>query len=254
MKLLSLLDTSSNHLTLHLTHITSLNTPVLTYEVEQNLTHVTSLETPCTTCYHPPSSRSLATTVGILPACFALTSVWAFLLLTSIAYAEAGSTVLRQIQLSHHDASDDFGVVSLTTYAFGGKVSAACSLAFLTQMLAVVTAQIVKAGEIVLLKLPLPPFVACALPSAAAAILTFGAKPRSVERVNTWLSLLLLLGFAGLVGATLVSGSISKSLLASNWGMLLPGKAGGSAWAVPVFLNMLCFGQASSPTLAPRSS
>lgn len=192
--------------------------------------------------------------MGILPACFALTSVWAFLLLTSIAYAEAGSTVLRQIQLSHHDASDDFGVVSLTTYAFGGKVSAACSLAFLTQMLAVVTAQIVKAGEIVLLKLPLPPFVACALPSAAAAILTFGAKPRSVERVNTWLSLLLLLGFAGLVGATLVSGSISRSLLASNWGMLLPGKAGGSAWAVPVFLNMLCFGQASSPTLAPRSS
>ncbi|KAL1514646.1 hypothetical protein AB1Y20_003738 [Prymnesium parvum] len=187
----------------------------------------------------------VTTPMGFLPALVALTCVWGFLLLTAIAYAEAGSSVLRQIHSeSSGGRSTVFGVVSLTRRAFGGKISGACSVAFLTQMLAVVTAQVVKAGEMLALKLPLSPFLACAIPSAAAGIFAFSAPHRTVERANTWLSLALLVGFAALVAAAVGSGPVSSSLMTAKWGMLLPAKGVGSTWAVPVFLNMLCFGQA----------
>eukprot|EP00966_Prymnesium_polylepis_P129587 2996773-Prymnesium_polylepis.1 len=176
--------------------------------------------------------------MGFLPAAVALTGVWSFLVLTAITYAEAGSSVLRQMQSENAgDDPDGFSVVSLTRRTFGDRVSAMCSLAFLAQMLAVVTAQVVKAGEIVALQTHLPHALACALPSAIAGLFAFRAPPRLVERVNTALSVVLLLGFVGLVASTLLSGmrgglALGSALSAADWTMLQPGRAAG-AWAIP---------------------
>lgn len=190
----------------------------------------------------------VTTPMGFLPATVALLSVWCFLVLTAITYAEAGSRVLRDIDPKR--LGGGFSVVSLTRCAFGGRVSAACSLAFLAQMLAVMTAQVVKAGEIVALQTSLPHALSCALPSVATGLFAFQAPSRTVERTNTALSIVLLLGFVALVGATLASGlkggglALRSAFGAANWAMLVPGKGVGSVWAVPVFLNLLCFGQA----------
>ena len=73
-----------------------------------------------------------------------------------------------------------------------------CSAAFVFQMASVVTAQVVKAGEIVALMLP-PGYVAgCVFSSLAVGGFTFCAPSRTVERANTVLTVALLVGFGGI--------------------------------------------------------
>lgn len=117
-------------------------------------------------------------------------------------------------------------------------------------MASVVTAQVVKAGEIVALMLP-PGYVAgCVFSSLAVGGFTFCAPSRTVERANTVLTVALLVGFGFVVGSALVTAT-SASLGAAaqrlagfaDWSQLSP-LAAGPRWAVPIFLNLLCYGQA----------
>lgn len=114
--------------------------------------------------------------------------------------------------------------------------------------------QVVKAGEILQQITGLPYAPGCLLASIVVGGFTLRAPPRVVESANTALTAALTLGFFALVASTLAAAffgaSAASPALASvwarlqyaDWSLLLPGR--GVTWAAPIFLNLLCFGQA----------
>ena len=86
--------------------------------------------------------------LGFLPSVAALTGIWLFLALAGVCYAEATAAVLAAEQAASPAAAGDeapvVSVLSITRATFGNRASIVCSLAFAAQMLAVVTAQVLK--------------------------------------------------------------------------------------------------------------
>lgn len=80
----------------------------------------------------------------------------------------------------------------------------------------------------------------------------FGVNHEVVDGANTGLTAMMILGFGALIVGALTSGNIGTgaSLFArSDWTRLMPNMK--SAWAMPVFINLLCFGQ-SMPLVVER--
>jgi len=114
--------------------------------------------------------------------------------------------------------------------------------------------QIVKTGELLSATTPLPYAVGCVLSSLLIGGITFGAQPRVVEGINTALTAMLLLGFGALILSTLLSTSVSAAVVTerlafAKWASVLPTQ--NAPWSVPIFLNLLCFGQ-SVPFITAR--
>jgi len=191
--------------------------------------------------------------LGFFPSAAALVGVWAFLALTGIAFVEAVATALEAAR-AEGEPDALVSVPSLTERAFGLRASLVCSAAFGFQMLAVATAQVVKAGEVFSLLAAQPYPVGCLGASALFGAFTFLTRTSLVERANTVLTVMLIGGFALLVALTL--GSLPEPAVAlgrlgaANWAGLLPQAQ--AAWAIPIFLNLLCFGQAI-PLVVARS-
>lgn len=191
--------------------------------------------------------------LGFLPSAAALVGVWAFLAMTGIAFVEAVATALEAAR-AEGEPEALVSVPSLTERAFGRRASLVCSAAFGFQMLAVATAQVVKAGEVFSLLAAQPYPVGCLGASALFGAFTFLTRTSLVERANTVLTVMLVGGFALLVALTL--GSLPEPAVAlgrlgaANWAGLLPQAQ--AAWAIPIFLNLLCFGQAI-PLVVARS-
>ena len=206
--------------------------------------------------------------MGFKPSLVALVAVWAFLTSTAILYAEAAAIMIAQktatLDVAAGDGEDQQTAVSITSLSeqiFGRTGSIACSIAFACQMLSVVTAQVVKAGELVTLALPSEQgayyIAGCVSASFLFGGFAFRAPSRVVETTNTLLTGALLIGFAGLFGSVVANaggGAIGTAFQrlssVADWSQLSP-FAAGHKWAVPVFLNLLCFGQ-SIPFIVER--
>lgn len=204
--------------------------------------------------------------LGFLPSVAALTGIWLFLALAGVCYAEATAAVLVAEQAASPSAADEeapvVSVLSITRATFGDRVSIVCSLAFACQMLAVVTAQVVKGASIAATLTGVPYVAGCLGPSLLVGGFTFMSQPKLVERANTALAGAMVLGFCVLVvstlsgpsGVTMGAAAMATRLRAANWKPLMPSLAGaarGETWTLPVLLNLLCFGQ-SVPIVVGR--
>ena len=207
---------------------------------------------------------SVTSPLGYGPAALGLILAWTFLLLSSTAFIEAAGLVadVRDMESGNgvgvgpDIAVAEEGATSVATvirYAFGKKAALVGGSLFIAQMLAVVTAQVVKGAELFSDCLGIPYLVGCLVPTSLAGLFAFGSKPEVVERTNTALTLMMVGGFAALIIGTIATGNVGKSMGAlfsrADYGQLLP--RSGGAWALPVFMNMLCFGQ-SMPLVVER--
>ena len=211
---------------------------------------------------------SVTSPLGYGPAALGLVLAWTFLLLSATAFIEAAGLVadLRDIENKNDGTGEapngpdiavaQEGATSVATvirYAFGKKAALVGGSLFMAQMLAVVTAQVVKGAELFSDCLGIPYLLGCLMPTSLAGLFAFGSKPEVVERANTALTFMMVGGFAALIIGTITTGNVGKAAGAifarADYGQLLP-KAGG-AWALPVFINMLCFGQ-SMPLVVER--
>eukprot|EP00930_Biecheleria_cincta_P019183 TRINITY_DN14710_c0_g1_i1.p1 TRINITY_DN14710_c0_g1~~TRINITY_DN14710_c0_g1_i1.p1 ORF type:complete len:526 (+),score=51.91 TRINITY_DN14710_c0_g1_i1:109-1686(+) len=207
--------------------------------------------------------------VGFLPSTAALVGVWVFLVLTGISYAEACIRISNASQAAGTEARDDSdlddsdelidagtSIVSVTSRTLGKGFSLFCSLAFAAQMIAVITASVVKAGDIVACVTGLPYVFGCLMCSVVIGWCTFTTPTRLVEQTNTGLAVSLVAGFVMLVfsmlatmGGTGLSLAAQSSASIANWRLLWP--LSYDSWVIPVFLNLLCFGQ-SIPLVVER--
>jgi len=207
---------------------------------------------------------SVTSPLGYGPAALGLILAWTFLLLSSTAFIEAAGLVADVRDMENGNgvgvgpdiAVAEEGATSVATlirYAFGKKAALVGGSLFIAQMLAVVTAQVVKGAELFSDCLGIPYLVGCLVPTSLAGLFAFGSKPEVVERTNTALTLMMVGGFAALIIGTIATGNVGKSMGAlfsrADYGQLLP--RSGGAWALPVFMNMLCFGQ-SMPLVVER--
>jgi len=210
---------------------------------------------------------SVTSPLGYGPAALGLILAWTFLLLSSTAFIEAAGLVADVRDMENGNgvgalssgpdiALAEEGATSVATvirYAFGKKAALVGGSLFIAQMLAVVTAQVVKGAELFSDCLGIPYLAGCLVPTALAGVFAFGSKPEVVERTNTALTLMMVGGFVALIIGTIATGNVGKAAGAlfsrADYGQLLP--RSGRAWALPVFINMLCFGQ-SMPLLVER--
>ena len=96
---------------------------------------------------------------------------------------------------------------SIISRAFGPRLAFLGGCAFCAQMVAVITAQVVKGGEFLALATGAPYRVACILPTVLVGLFTFLCKPGVVERANTALATAMLFGFAALVAGAIAFGA-----------------------------------------------
>ena len=209
---------------------------------------------------------SVTSPLGYGPAALGLILAWTFLLLSSTAFIEAAGLVadVRDMESGNgvgvgpDVAVAEEGAISVATvirYAFGKKAALVGGTLFIAQMVAVVTAQVVKGAELFSDRFGIPYLVGCLVPTTLAGLFAFGSKPEVVDRTNTALTLMMVGGFAALIIGTIATGNVGKSLhlgalfSRADYGQLLP--RSGGAWALPVFINMLCFGQ-SMPLVVER--
>jgi len=201
---------------------------------------------------------TLTTPMGFMPATTGLFVSWAFLVMTALAYAEA--TLRSMVKQSSARAADaafleaaadelpECSVLTVTRCSLGNGCSMICSAAFATLMFVVMTAQVVKSGEIVSLLSGLPYSVSCIIPSLLAGLFSYCASTRTVEQANSALTVALVVGFALLIFNTTVAGTtgmnlstVARRLSFADWRWLMPT---GPSWTLPVFVNLICFGQA----------
>ena len=197
---------------------------------------------------------SVTAPIGYLPAAVGLIAAWSFLLLSATAFIESAGLVADIKEQETSSSNDeitavDEGAISVATvirYAFGKKCALIGGTLFIAQMLAVVTAQVVKGAELFSDCFSFIPYLAgCLVPTTLAGLFAFRSRPEVVERANTALTTMMVGGFIALVIGTITSGNVGKAAGAlfsrADYSKLLPT---GGDWALPVFINMLCFGQA----------
>mmetsp|Transcript_84379 Transcript_84379/g.239203 ORF Transcript_84379/g.239203 Transcript_84379/m.239203 type:complete len:533 (-) Transcript_84379:83-1681(-) len=211
---------------------------------------------------------SITAPMGFQPTVVGLCLSWVFMMLTGVAYAqatmmamEARSAKKRQngsLDSSENSSDEDISVVTVTRSSLGNSVALVCSLAFVTQILVVLTAQVVKSGEIIASMTGLPYVVNCLATSVLIGSFTFCGRTRLVERGNTLMAVAMVGGFLALVAGTVAStlgtsasGSVVSRLAFADWTHLSPTVKPASQWALPIFLNLICFGQ-SIPLVAGR--
>lgn len=202
--------------------------------------------------------------LGILPSLVGLGMAWAFIAALCTVYAEVSAQTLTDKAVEAVQSREDrpmleqegVSIVSVAQRKLGDSAAVICSVAFLFQMLAVVTAQVAKSGELLESLLGLPYVGGCILPSIFLGLFTFEMPVKLVERTNTLLTALMVIGFALLVVNSCMTISFAElpelisNLPGENWKPLLPA-AGTTTWVLPIFFNLLCYGQ-SVPLVVER--
>eukprot|EP00565_Helicotheca_tamesis_P009688 CAMPEP_0185731104 /NCGR_PEP_ID=MMETSP1171-20130828/11892_1 /TAXON_ID=374046 /ORGANISM="Helicotheca tamensis, Strain CCMP826" /LENGTH=612 /DNA_ID=CAMNT_0028400293 /DNA_START=57 /DNA_END=1895 /DNA_ORIENTATION=- len=198
---------------------------------------------------------SVTSPIGYIPSVLGITMSWGFLLLCSFAFIEAAGLVADLKKLRANDANekgiDEAATTSIATvvkYAFGPKYALVGSFLFIAEMLAVMTIQIVKGAELFSDCFRVPYLLGCLLPTTLAGLFSFQSKPEVVERANTVLTFMMVGGFIALIIGTILSGNVGKMVggtlfSRADYSKLLP-TIGSDAWALPVFVKIICFGQA----------
>ena len=204
---------------------------------------------------------SVTSPIGYGPTALGLVASWGFLLLSAFAFVEAAGLVSdarsrKEKSPTYKEDEDTEGglaISSIIREAFGKKWGIASGLAFIAQMIAVMTIQVVKGAAITSQLTGMPYAVGCIVPSLIAASFVFLARPEVVEGANTSLTGMMIGGFAFLcVAAATVgnAGAASASCFArADWASLLPTSK--ATWSIPVLMKLLAWGEAM-PLLTER--
>ena len=192
--------------------------------------------------------------MGIIPSVLGLGLAWGFLAVLSVVYAEVSQLTLKD-KAADSEEDEGVSVVSVAQRTVGDWAAILCSTAFLFQMLAIVTAQVAKSGELLETCIGLPYIAGCLIPSIFLGLFTFQLPAKVVERVNTLLTVMMILGFGLLVASASISKlsnlqAVINSLRMGDLTSLLP-RFGSTTWALPIFFNLLCYGQ-SIPLVVER--
>ena len=180
---------------------------------------------------------TITSPLGVWPTAVGLTLAWLFLALAGVAYVEAASRIIQH----DLDGGGEHGASIFTVgrYCFGTPAAVMCSIVFMVQMLATVTANVAKTAELLHGTTPLSYASSVLLPPAAIGALVFGAPRAFTQRVNTVLTLGMVCGFLALFAATLREPKTTAGLTHARWDALLPRRG----WVMPVFLNTVRFGE-----------
>mmetsp|Transcript_3860 Transcript_3860/g.7716 ORF Transcript_3860/g.7716 Transcript_3860/m.7716 type:complete len:515 (+) Transcript_3860:62-1606(+) len=183
--------------------------------------------------------------MGLAPAMLGLIIASVFVTVTSLAYGEVALAVTASRQ-----EDDDSTAVSVVTIVFdvlGRSAAVACSVAFVTQMLVIQTAQVIKAGEILGFLFGMPYQFCCFTTALLLGVFSHVASFSVVERGNTALTATLVTGFLMLLVSISMTishfswGQLISRLSFADWRYLSPTA---STWAIPVFVQMLMSGPA----------
>ena len=193
---------------------------------------------------------SVTSPIGYLPTVVGLISACVFLVVAAIAFVETAAlqSDLVAAESNANATTTGTSVASVIKFAFGKRWATLAGFGFLAQMLAVMTANVVKGAEIVSFCTGIPYAVACIVPAALIGIFTFGtSKPEIVESANTALTVMMIGGFAALIASTIAGGyaktnAFGATLNKADWMRMLPNTS--SAWAIPIFIKLLAFGEA----------
>ncbi|EOD35953.1 hypothetical protein EMIHUDRAFT_110549 [Emiliania huxleyi CCMP1516] len=182
--------------------------------------------------------------LGLLPSASAMVATWVYLVLSGLAYVDAAC-------MSEGIDTDGASVLAISRRCFGNGVAALFSLLFVAQMLAIVSANLVKAAELSASLLPRLPFPAAVLLAAAGfGAFVFGAAPATVAAANTLLAGCMLTGFLTLfalaAAAPAPAAAAAVAAPSVHWAGLLPRRG----WPIPIFVNTLRFGEAIPARLA----
>ena len=228
--------------------------------------------------------------VGYLPSLCGLVGIWALLTASAVALVEAAGHVLSSpgnadASVSHAAViRHAFGprCANVCSALFVAQIvaimtartllpsahlpSSACIPRFLCRPLTTLAgsryacAEIVQGARLFRHLFGVPYAAACVVPTVLIALFTFLSRAEVVEQANTALTATMLCGFACLVYGAIATGATgaaaTHALGVARWSQLLPAAAPAagsatSAWAVPVFLNLLCFTQ-SVPLIVQR--
>ena len=186
--------------------------------------------------------------LGLLPSASAMVATWVYLVLSGLAYVDAAC-------MSEGIDTDGASVLAISRRCFGNGVAALFSLLCVAQMLAIVSANLVKAAELSASLLPRLPFPAAVLLAAAGfGAFVFGAAPATVAAANTLLAGCMLTGFLTLfalaAAAPAPAAAAAVAAPSAHWAGLLPRRG----WPIPIFVNTLRFGEVRTwPHLPPLS-
>lgn len=197
--------------------------------------------------------------IGYGPTVLGLMLAYAFLTTAALAFCEAAglakeeTAVLLQQQdkSSHHATTSGTSVAAVIQQAFGRTWAMVAGAGFLTQMVAVLTAQIAKGAELLAYTTTgvIPYRVACILPVTIVATWVYRNSSQRVESVNTALTVVMLAGFGALIAAALARPADLVLSGTADWSRLLPNTE--TPFALPLFVKLLSFGQAM-PLLMER--
>eukprot|EP00928_Gymnodinium_smaydae_P081912 TRINITY_DN65342_c0_g1_i1.p1 TRINITY_DN65342_c0_g1~~TRINITY_DN65342_c0_g1_i1.p1 ORF type:complete len:466 (-),score=37.51 TRINITY_DN65342_c0_g1_i1:270-1577(-) len=206
---------------------------------------------------------SVSAPMGFLPCVFGLVMIWLLLAFSACALAEACAQELAEGSAKAAsdmiDGTRCISIFSVTRHAFGAPIGVVCSVAFFSQLTAMVTAQVAKCGQIIETIVGLPYAVGCIIASVSLGwLMCTTAQVRRAEFLNSALTMVMFCGFSSLVvstvydiGASSISvEAMSRRIEFNDWRMFSPFEAG-DAWAVPVLLAMLVFSQ-SVPYVVQR--
>lgn len=183
--------------------------------------------------------------MGLAPAVVGLIIASVFVTANSLAYGEIALAV--RAAREQDDDSTAVSIVTIVGDILGRSAAIVCSIAFVTQMLVLQTAQVIKSGEILGFLFGMPYQPCCIATAVILGIFSHLAPVGVVEKGNTALTVTLVTGFLMLlvsVSRTVAHfswGPLISQLSFADWRYLSPTA---STWAIPVFVQMLMSGPA----------
>lgn len=183
--------------------------------------------------------------MGLAPAVVGLVIASVFVTANSLAYGEVALRVTAARM--QDDDSTDVSVVTIVRDVLGKTAAVICSVAFVTQMIVMQTAQVIKAGEILSFLFGMPYQLCCMATAVLCGVFSYIAPVSIVEKGNTALTATLCTGFVLLLFtvssdiAQFSWGPLISQLTFADWRYLSPTA---STWAIPVFVQMLISGPA----------
>jgi len=204
---------------------------------------------------------SVTSPIGYGPTALGLVAVWGFLLLNAFALIEAAGLVSdarsrkdkSPAYKKDEDTEGGLAVSSIIREAFGRRWGIVSGVAFVAQMLAIMTIQVVKGGAIMSQLTRIPYVMGCVIPTVLAGSFVYLARPEVAEGANTSLTAMMIGGFALLCVAAVTVGNTGAASAAcfarADWASLLPTSK--TTWSIPVLMKLLAWGEAM-PLLIER--
>ena len=192
---------------------------------------------------------------GALPSTVALVGCWLFLLMGAFALVDSILSTKDDIDITKDDGQipSVVTVFAVAQNTFGNLGGVCVGSLFFLLMIATLVAQISKGGTMLFENFDCSRISATLMLSVLTYLFTFSFGNDFVERMNTFLTGVMLTAFAGIVSAAKGAGWQMTGLKRSNPTVFVPQFGGVEAlgiasssgpqapWAIPIFLQLLVY-------------